>query len=80
MARFLIHHCHEPHECGIAYASFKGSGSALRHRPTLASCEFGRHEIWWTVDAPDEPEARRQLPFFVAQRSTVTRVADVVIP
>ena len=80
MSRFLVHHRHEPHECGIAFASFKGHESPLRHRAALASCLTGRHAIWWTVDAAEERDALRQLPFFVAKRSTVTRVRDVVIP
>jgi hypothetical protein len=80
MSRFLVHHRHEPRECDVAFASFRGTESALRHLPALASCAFGGHAIWWTVDARDEQDARHHLPFFVAQRSTVTRVADVVIP
>jgi hypothetical protein len=80
MPRYLDHHRHDPHECGVAFASFKGTESALRHRPALASCVFGDHAIWWTVDARDEQDARQRLPFFVAERSTLTRVADVVIP
>jgi hypothetical protein len=80
MPCFLVHHRHEPRECGVAFASFKGTESALRHRPALASCAFGGHAIWWTVEARDEEDALRRLPFFVAERSTVTRVADVVVP
>jgi hypothetical protein len=80
MPRFLVHHRHERHECGVAFTSFKGTESALRHQPALASCAFGDHAIWWTVDARDEQDALGRLPFFVAARSTVTRVADIVIP
>jgi hypothetical protein len=80
MPRFLVQHRHEPHECGIAFAAFKGHESPLRHRAALVSCLAGGHAIWWTVEAPGEQDALRQLPFFVAQRSTVTRVTEVVIP
>ena len=80
MARFLVHHRHAPHECGIAFASFKGHESPLRHRAALASCRDGGHAIWWAVEAGSEQDALGQLPFFVAQRSTVTRVTEVVIP
>jgi hypothetical protein len=80
MPRFLLHHRHEPQECGIAFANFKGHQSPLRHRPALASCLDGDHGIWWTVEAGSEEDALRQLPFFVAQRSTVTRVTEVLIP
>jgi hypothetical protein len=80
MPRFLVHHRHEPHECGVAFASFRGAESALRHRRARASCAFGDHAIWWIVDARDEQDARQHLPFFVAERAAVTPVADVVIP
>ena len=80
MPRFLVHHRHEPHQCGIAFAAFKGHDSPLRHRAALASCPTGGHAIWWAVDAASEDDALRQLPFYVAQRSTVTQVAEVEIP
>jgi hypothetical protein len=80
MARFLIHHRHEPRECGVVFASFRGQDTPLRRRPALASCSYGGHAIWWAVDAHDEQEALALLPFFVAQRATVTRVGEVQIP
>ena len=80
MSRYLLHHSHEPQECGVVFASFKGHESPLRHQATLGSCRSGGHAIWWAVEAPSEDDALRQLPFFVAQRSTVTRVTEVVIP
>jgi hypothetical protein len=78
--RFLIHHRHEPQECRVAFVAFRGHDSTLRHKAALASCAFGDHAIWWTVDAASEQEALELLPFFVAERSTVTRVISVVIP
>ena len=80
MPRFLVHHRHEPHQCGIAFAAFKGHDSPLRHRAALASCPTGGHAIWWALEAASENDALRQLPFYVAQRSTVTHVAEVEIP
>jgi hypothetical protein len=80
MARYLLHHRHQPRECGIVFASFKGSESPLRHHATLASCHFGGHEIWWTVEAEAEADAAGLLPLYVAQRTTVTRVSEVEIP
>jgi hypothetical protein len=80
MARFLLHHHHESHECGVVFASFKGHDSRLRHQPALASCVSGGHAIWWVVDATNEADALGLLPFFVAQRATAARVSEVQIP
>jgi hypothetical protein len=80
MPRFLIHHRHEPRECGVVFAAFRGHESPLRHRPTLASCGFGGHAIWWSVEAAGEAEALALLPFFVAERSTATKVEEVEFP
>jgi hypothetical protein len=80
MPRYMVHHRHEPRECGIAFAAFKGHESPLRHRAALASCPTGGHAIWWSVEAASERDALRQLPYFVARRSTIARVSEVVIP
>ena len=80
MSSYLLKHRHLPDECGVVFTSFKGHGSPLRHRVTLASCRSGGHEIWWTVDATSEDDALRQLPFYVAERTTVSRVSEVQIP
>jgi hypothetical protein len=80
MPSFLIHHRHEPHECGAAFAAFKGHDSPLRHQPTLASCMSGDHAIWWTVEAASEEDALRLLPYYVAERTVATRVSEVRIP
>ncbi len=80
MSRYVLEHHHEPSECGVVFASFKGHPSPLRHRLTLASCRSGGHEIWWTVEAETEQEALALLPSYVAERTTVTRVSEVEIP
>jgi hypothetical protein len=80
MPRYLLHHRHEAHECGVVFASFRGHESPLRHQPTLASCASGGHAIWWTVKAESEQEALGLLPFFVVARTTATRVSAVEIP
>jgi hypothetical protein len=80
MSRYLLHHRHDPDECGVVFTSFKGHESALRHRATLASCRSGGHSIWWTVDAGSERDALRLLPPYVAERTTVSRVSEVQIP
>jgi hypothetical protein len=80
MARYLLHHHHRAHECGIAFASFKGEDTPLRHTATFASCRSGGHDIWWLVDAGSRQAALAQLPHYVARRSTVTEIAEVQIP
>jgi len=80
MSRYLLEHRHEPRECGVVFASFKGHTSPLRRRPTLASCRTGGHAIWWTVDAENEEDALRLLPSYVAKRTTAARVGEIDIP
>jgi hypothetical protein len=78
--RYLLHHCHDAEACGVAFASFKGHPSPLRHKATVASCRSGGHAIWWLVDAASPEEALGLLPFFVAERSTAVEVSEVTIP
>jgi hypothetical protein len=80
MPRFLLHHNHEPRDCGAVFASFKGHQSPLRRQPTLASCRSGGHGIWWTVEAATAEDALRLLPSYVAERTTATTVSEVEIP
>jgi hypothetical protein len=80
MPRYLLHHRHLPHECGATFASFKGHDSPLRHRPTMASCLFGGHEIWWDVTAGSSHGALALLPSYVATRTEVVSIAAVEIP
>jgi hypothetical protein len=80
MPRFLIHHRHEPHECGVVFASFRGFTSPLRQRAALASCEHGGHAIWWCVETESEQLALALVPPYVAARATATRVTEVAIP
>ena len=76
----MLQHRHEPAECGVVFASFRGHDSPLRHRPAIASCAHGDHAIWWQVEADSEADALSQLPYFVAARATATPVSDVEIP
>jgi len=80
MPRYLLHHHHEPDECGAAFASFRGFDSPLRRGAALASCLYGGHSVWWTVEAPSAEGARALLPFFVAERASVTPVTEVALP
>ena len=58
----------------------RGTKARCAEQATLASCASGGHAIWWAVEAATEAEALALLPFFVAERSTVTRVSEVEIP
>jgi hypothetical protein len=80
VALFLLQHRHEAHECGAAFASFKGVESPLRHQSALATCHDGGHAIWWTVEAADAAAALALLPHFAGVRTTATRVTVVEIP
>lgn len=80
MPQYVLHHRHEPHECGAAFASFRGHESVLRRKATLASCRSGEHAIWWTVAAASEADALALLPFYVSERTTAARVDEVEIP
>ena len=80
MAKYQLEHRHKPDECGVVFAAFKGHPSPLRHRRTLASCRSGGHAIWWTVEARNEQEALQLLPYYVAERTTASRVSEVQIP
>jgi hypothetical protein len=80
MTHYVLHHTHEPHECGVVFASFRGHSSPLRHQATLASCRSGGHAIWWTVEAGSEEEALGLLPAYVAAPTTASRVSEVQIP
>jgi hypothetical protein len=78
--RYVLQHRHQPHECGVVFASFKGHASPLRHRSTFSSCRSGGHAIWWTVDAESEEAALALVPQYVAERTTVSHVNEVEIP
>jgi hypothetical protein len=80
MSCFLLHHRHEPDECGVVFASFRGHDSSLRRRSAIASCRTGGHAIWWRVEADSEDDALALLPFYVAARTTATKVSEVTIP
>jgi hypothetical protein len=80
MARFLLHHTHAPRECPAAFAAWKGFSSQLRGLPTIGSCLWGRHEIWWELEAASEEEALAHLPPYVAERTQAIRVSEVRVP
>lgn len=80
MSYFLLHNQHAAEDCGVVFAAFRGFASPLRHGEALASCRSGGHEVWWRVTAQDAAAALRQLPRYVAGRSTATRVDPIAVP
>jgi hypothetical protein len=80
MPTFLLHHHHEPGDCRVAYAAWKGVTSPLRGTLATSSCASGSHAIWWLLEASDEGRALAQLPAYVAERTAVVRVDEVRIP
>ena len=80
MPCFLLHHRHEPGECGAAFAAWRGFSSELRHRTAASTCLYGGHAIWWRVQARDAVAALALLPPYVADRTTITEIRTVTIP
>jgi hypothetical protein len=83
--QFVLSHRHAPHECGVAFAAWRGFESPLRHTSTLASCstngaDQGEHLLIWTVDAASSEQALALLPPWLADRAEVRRVGEVSIP
>ena len=80
MPFFLLHHCHEPHECAAAFAAWTGFSSPLRHQLAASTCLVGGHALWWRVQAADAAAALALLPRFVARRTVPIEFRDVEIP
>ena len=80
MKRFLLHHRHDPEQCGAAFAAWRGFVSPLRHETAASSCLTGGHAIWWCVQADDATSALALLPAFVAQRTELVEIRETVIP
>ena len=80
MSRFRLEHSHSASECGVVFASFKAFQSPLRGRPTVASCHFGTHRIWWDVEAATATEALGQLPRYIAERTAAIEIRELRTP
>jgi hypothetical protein len=80
MAMYLLEHRHEPADCAVASAAWKGVESPLRDETVLSSCPIGEHRLWFVVEAPDETVALSRLPRYLAERAIATQVAKVPIP
>ena len=80
MPMFVLSHKHEPEECAIAIAAWKGFASPLRHGRPFGSCATGGHRLWWTVQAADMTGALGLLPGYVAHRTVAEEVREVPLP
>jgi hypothetical protein len=80
MATFVLTHRHQPEECAVALAAWKGFASPLRHGRPLGSCANGGHVVYWTVEAPDDDGALALLPDYIARRTVAEEVREVPIP
>ena len=80
VSQYVLIHSHDPAECATAFAAWGGVASPLRGGIALAGCAHGDHRVFWTVSAGDPEAALAMLPDYVAERTVVARVRDVVIP
>ncbi|MGD9530734.1 hypothetical protein [Pseudonocardia sp.] len=78
--RFQLLHRHAATDCATAFAAWKGYDSPLRHESVPASCLYGGHTLWWTVEADDAEAALGLLPPWVAARTEVTPVRLTDLP
>ena len=80
MPRYVLHHRHEPHECGVVFASFKGHESRLRRKADARLLPLRRARDLVDGGRASEAEALALLPFYVAERTIATSVSEVEIP
>jgi hypothetical protein len=80
VATFVLSHRHEPEECAVAAAAWKGFSSPLRHGRPLGSCAYGGHRVWWTVQAATPDAALALLPDYLARRTVAEEVREVQLP
>jgi len=80
MTTYLLDHRHEPSECVVAFAAWKGFDSPLREQSALCSCATGGHRLWFVVQTKDEQAALGQLPRYLAERTEAIQVSQVRIP
>ena len=77
---WMLTHRHEPHECRVVFAAWRGFDSPLRRHWVPSTCLEGGHAVWWQVEAANRQAALALLPPFVAHRTDAIAVRDVLIP
>jgi hypothetical protein len=88
----MLIHRHRPAECRAAYAAWQTFDTPLRGQIAQSTCGRSRpghfeddaateelHELWCTVRAADSVSALALLPPFVAQRTDVREVSEVLV-
>jgi hypothetical protein len=80
MPTFLLRHRHAPSQCSIAAAAWRGFDSPLRHQRAFSSCLYGGHRLFWIAAARDAEAALALVPPFVAERTRVEEVRELVLP
>ena len=80
MPTFILRHRHAPSECSIAAAAWRGFDSPLRQQRAFSSCLYGGHRLFWIAAASDAEAALALVPPFVAERTRVDEVREVVLP
>lgn len=79
MGIYLLDHTHDAEHCDASFAAWAGVRSELRGSTALAGCALGRHRVIWHVEAPDERAALALLPEFIASRTVVLPVREILI-
>ena len=80
MPRYLLHHHHEPNECGVVFAAFRGFDSPLRHSARWLPAVPAAIRSGGRSTPASEANALALLPFYVAERTTAVPSARSQIP
>ena len=80
MPRYVLHHRHEAHECGVVFASFKGHNSPLRRQPRSPRAAPADTQSGGPWKPPPRQKPLALLPPYVAERTAMARVSAVDIP
>lgn len=80
MPDYLLEHRHTANECAAAFAAWRGFASPLRGEEVQCTCLAGEHALRWRVAADHPDAALALLPRYVAERTEIVEVRDVVIP
>ena len=73
MPRYILEHRHTPRECGVVFASFNAFESPLRHAGALF-VQLRNPPDLVGARSRDRGRALAQLPRYVAERTTATRI------